>query len=424
MPQIPHDRSLESSLALLREGSTFISTRCERYRSDIFQTRLLLQTTFCMSGEQAARLFYDNDRFTRVNAAPKMLQKTLFGEGGVQGLDGEAHRVRKRMFMSLMTERQIAALAEDAERLWQAGIIRWQAKRQIVLLDEVRMIHCRAVCHWAGVPLDEASAGQRCADLTALIDGAGGVGRRHWQARRARSRAETWIIELIEQVRANHISVDEDSALFAISWHRDEHGNLLTPRIAAVEVLNVLRPCVAVARFVIFAALALHERPEWRQRLQTDEALLEPFIQEVRRYYAFFPFVAARVRRTFDWRGYHFPKGTRVLLDLYGTNRDSRSWQNPHEFQPERFQQNTANAFNFIPQGGGDHDTNHRCPGEWFTLALMKVAVGILTRAMRYEVPQQNLRVDWTRMPIVPESRFVINEVKPATAGSSIYGNF
>lgn len=412
MPQIPRDRSPESSLALLREGNRFIATRCERYRSDIFQARLLFRTTFCMSGERAARLFYDNDRFTRTDAAPKLLQKTLFGEGGVQGLDGEAHRTRKRMFMSLMTERQIEALAEDAERLWQAGIIRWQAKRRIVLLDEVQMIHCRAVCHWAGVPLDEASAGQRCADLAAMIDGAGSVGRGHWQARRARSRAEAWIADLVEKTRTNLISVEEDSALFTISWHRDEYGNLLTPRIAAVEVLNVLRPCVAVARFVTFAALALHEQPEWRQRLQADEALLEPFVQEVRRYYAFFPFVAARVRKAFNWQSYHFPQGTRVLLDLYGTNRDPRTWQNPHMFQPERFQQGTANDFNFIPQGGGDHDTNHRCPGEWFTLALMKVAVRTLIGAMRYDVPQQDLRIDWTRMPIVPESRFVVSEVK------------
>ena len=32
--------------------------------------------------------------------------------------------------------------------------------------------------------------------------------------------------------------------------------------MAAVELLNVLRPTVAVDRFIVFAALALHRHPE------------------------------------------------------------------------------------------------------------------------------------------------------------------
>jgi fatty-acid peroxygenase len=42
MTQIPRDNSLDSTLSLLSEGYTFISTRCERYQSDIFATRLML----------------------------------------------------------------------------------------------------------------------------------------------------------------------------------------------------------------------------------------------------------------------------------------------------------------------------------------------------------------------------------------------
>lgn len=92
MSEIPRDPAIESSVALLGEGYDFIPSRCRRLQSDLFQVRLLLQNTICMSGEEAARLFYDESRFQRAHAAPRMLQKTLFGQGGVQGLDGAAHR--------------------------------------------------------------------------------------------------------------------------------------------------------------------------------------------------------------------------------------------------------------------------------------------------------------------------------------------
>lgn len=413
MLRIPRDKSAESSLALLREGYTFISSRCDRYQSDIFQARLLLQNTLCMRGEAAARLFYDGERFQREGAIPMMLQKTLLGQGSVMALDGEAHRVRKGLFMSLMGAENIAELARLTTEGWQAAIGEWQKRDSVVLFHAVQEIHCRAVCQWAGVPLKPAECAERCADLVALVDGAGGVGKRHWQARQARSRLEDWIGELVREVRTNTRMTNEDRALFRVSWHRDLDGQLLETRTAAVEVLNLLRPTVAIARFVAFTALALHENPQWRERLASDDALIEPFIQEVRRFYGFFPFTVARVRQDFDWQGYRFIRGTRVLLDLYGTNHDPRSWQMPELFRPERFQEDGANAYNFIPQGGDDYATQHRCPGEWFTLELMRVAVRQLTRVMTYEVPAQNLDIDWTRIPLIPESRFVIRQVRP-----------
>src|SRR3546814_12288022 len=94
----------------------------------------------------------------------------------------------------------------------------------------------------------------------------------------------------------------------------------------------------------------------------------------VRRFYPFFPAVAALVRREFEWRGYHFPSGRRVILDLYGTNHDARTWNASEAFRPERFREWDESPFNFIPQGGGDHNVNHRCPAEWITIRLMKQA--------------------------------------------------
>lgn len=413
MPQIPRDKSLDSTLALLSDGYNFISKRCQRYNSDIFITRLLLQENICMQGEEAAKIFYDTNRFLRKGAMPKRAQKTLLGEGGVQGLDGDQHRQRKQMLMSLMTPQRINQLANITAEKWHGYIKKWENMDKVVLFPQVREILSRAVCNWAGVPLTESEVEQRTSDFGAMIDSPATIGLQHWQGRLARDRAELWLGDIIENVRKNKIEVDKEAALYVIAFHRNLQGELLDRRIAAVDLLNVLRPTVAIARYVIFAALALHEHPECQQQIQADEDnYIELFVQEVRRFYPFFPFVAARVKQEFDWKGYRFPQGMRVILDLYGTNHDARLWKQPEEFQPERFRDWDGSSFNFIPQGGGDYYQNHRCAGEWITIAIMKEALKLLITNMRYDMPEQDLQINLSTMPAIPKSQFLISNVR------------
>lgn len=412
MPRIPRDKNFDGTLALILDPYGFIMKRRGRYGSDLFETRIMLRKTICMTGPEAAEVFYDQGRFMRGGAMPGRIRKTLLGRGGVQGLDDEAHRHRKRMLMSLMTPERIGRLSETTAGLWHTYARKWESVDEIVLYDEARELLTRAVCAWAGVPLAEAEVGRRTRELTALFDYAGSVGPKHWWSRLARGRAERWVGGVVERVRSGELSPPEGSAAHVIAWHRDPDGERLSARVAAVELLNVLRPTVAVAVYVAFVAHALHEHPECRRRLAAgEEGYAGLFVQEIRRFYPFFPAAAARVRNDFEWQGYRFPKGRRVLLDLHGTNHDARTWDAPEEFRPERFRRWDGRPFDFVSQGGGDHFAGHRCAGEWVTIELMKVAADFLARRIRCEVPEQDLRLDSWRLPALPRSRFVIRNV-------------
>lgn len=413
MPEIPHDIWPESTLALLLDPYRFISKHCRHYRSDLFQTRLMLRKTICMTGPEAAELFYDESRFIRNGAAPPWLLKTLFGQGGVQALDGEAHRHRKQMFMSLMSPERIEQLGAITAEGWRNYARKWAKMDRIVLYDEVNRLLSQSVCTWVGVPLPEPEVGKRTAELMAMFDKAAGFGRGHWLARLFRKRAERWIENLIEDIRAGRIKPPEESAAWVMAMHRDLNGQLLDRHTAAVELINVLRPTVAVSVFIVFAALSLYQYPVCRERLAAgEEGFADLFVQEVRRFYPFFPAVMAVVKQDFDWKGYRFPQGSKAALDLFGTNHDERSWEFPYEFQPDRFRHWEENAFNFIPQGGGEHYHGHRCPGEWIALELIKVASNFLARDLAYDVPEQDLGIDYRRLPALPRSRFVISNVR------------
>ena len=90
-------------------------------------------------------------------------------------------------------------------------------------------------------------------------------------------------------------------------------------------------------------------------------------------------------------------KSRRVLLDLYGTNHDSRYWDDPERFDPERFLGEEPQRFALVPQGGGDPAVHHRCPGEPIATRLMIVALDQLVRHMTHTAPAPSAPVDSRR---------------------------
>ncbi|HZG73592.1 MAG TPA: cytochrome P450, partial [Chondromyces sp.] len=212
--QVPQDKNLDNSLALYQEGYLFIGNRVDRYHSDLFEARLLGQKVICISGEEAARLFYDRERFQRNGAAPKRIQKTLFGENAIQTMDGEEHIHRKLLFMSLMTPEHQKRLARLTQEQWETSISRWETVDEVILFEEAKEILCRISCHWAGVPLQEAEVKERADDFHSMVDAFGAIGPRHWKGRRARAKTEAWIREVIEDVRAGKLNAEKGSALY------------------------------------------------------------------------------------------------------------------------------------------------------------------------------------------------------------------
>lgn len=411
--QVPHEKGIDHTIDMSQEGYLFIKNRVDKYKSDIFETHLLGEKAICIIGEEAARTFYDSELFQRKGAAPKRVQKTLFGMGGVQSMDGASHLHRKHLFMSLTNSHHQNQLSKLLMDKWKSSVSKWKDEEEIVLFDEAKYILCWTACNWAGVPLLESEVKERAEDFSAMVDGLGGIGPRYWKGKIARSRAEEWIGGVIEDVRSGKLNVEESSPLYAMAFHRELDGSQMDTQIAAVELINIIRPIVAISTFITFSALALHDHPECKEKLLSgNDKYFEMFVQEVRRYYPFGPYLGARVKKDFTWNKYEFKKGMLVILDIYGTNHDSRIWDNPFEFRPERFKERKHNLFDFIPQGGGDSAKGHRCPGEGITIEIMKASIDFLINKIEFEVPDQDLSYSLERIPTLPESGFVISNIK------------
>ncbi|MEE1929908.1 cytochrome P450 [Streptomyces sp. TRM 70351] len=405
---------LDSTLALGTEGYAWLPDRWRNTEAPVVRTRLMGRHTVALRGEDAVRFFYDERHVERRTALPEPVVSTLFGKGAVHTLDGTAHRVRKELFTALLTPPDgVAALVARTTAAWEQAAKRWSEQPRTVLFDETSRVLARGVTEWAGVPVPEEELPRLAADLIAMVDGFGTLGPRHWRARRARARWESRFAELVEDVRSGAASAPPGSALAAVAAHRDADGVRPDARVAAVELLNVLRPTVAVSWFTAFAGHALHRYPGHRERLRTDDSgYAEAFAHEVRRFYPFAPFVAGRAVRDLTWRGEPVPAGAMVLLDLYGQDHDPGLWGDPYAFRPERFLRRAPGADELVPQGGGDPRTGHRCPGEDVTVALLAALATRLAR-LEYTVPEQDLTIPLRRIPTRPRSGVVLTGVRP-----------
>ncbi|WP_303983598.1 cytochrome P450 [Niallia circulans] len=410
---VPSEKGLDKTISLLKEGYLFINNRMDKFNSDIFTVRLLGQNVICIKGEEAVKIFYDSEKFQRNGAAPNRVQQSLFGKNAVQTMDDEKHLHRKLLFMSLLTPEHQQKLANLTTVYLEEAIKQWEQRDQIVLFDEIKNILCKVACQWAGVPLAEAEISERADDFIAMVYAFGTLGPEHWKGRMARNRAERWIRQVIEEVREGKLETEQGTALHEMAFYKKIDGTRLDPEMAAIELINVLRPIVAIATFITFSALAFHEYKEERVKLRTaDDRHLDMFVHEVRRYYPFGPFLGARVRTNFMWKNQEFKEGTLVLLDIYGTNHDARLWENPNQFNPSRFENWQGGLYDFIPHGGGDPAKGHRCPGEGVTVELMKVVLRTLATKMDYNVPNQDLHYDLSEMPTLPKSGFIMSNIK------------
>jgi fatty-acid peroxygenase len=399
---------LDNTLRLLTEGYGWLPDKRRETGRRVVPARLMGLPAVALEGPEAARFFYDEDHVRRGGAIPEPVLGTLFGKGAVHTLDGSAHRARKALFVALLMGDGVDALVECATAAWDDAGKAWSRRRSIVLFDEAARVLTGAVCRWAGIPVPDGEVPAVARDLVAMVDGFATAGPRHWRARRARGRRERWLAQLVEDVRAGRATVPPGSAVDVVARHRDADGTLLEPRVAAVELLNVIRPTVAIAWFAAYAAHALIRWPANREQLAAgDPAFAEAFAHEVRRFYPFAPFVGGKAPRAVEWAGQRIPEGAMVLLDLYGQNHDPDLWDDPYAFRPERFLGRDIGAFELVPQGGGDPRSGHRCPGEQITVALLSTLAVRLAR-LEFDVPEQDLTISLRRIPARPASGVVL----------------
>lgn len=89
----------------------------------------------------------------------------------------------------------------------------------------------------------------------------------------------------------------------------------------------------------------------------------------------------------YNINGYDIEPKTHVYINAWGIARDPNTWQNPEEFLPERFINNSIDFkgqdFEFIPFGSG----RRSCPGMNFGMATVDLTLANLLYYFDWKLP-------------------------------------
>ncbi|MFQ9629859.1 MAG: cytochrome P450 [Enterococcus avium] len=399
----------------LDEGYLLLSELRKEANASVVKARLLNKEVIAIYGKEAAKKFYDPRNFKREGAMPKIVLKTLFGENGVQTLDGQAHEHRKTIFMDLMTPKRMEEYHRILDKNLTQKLDRQQG--QFELFDLAKDVLFRSICEWAGIDLSQLTkkeVDQLAEYQISMISSAVTNPATHIKGIDNRKKSEKWAQSLIENARINPVAGKEDVALYAFAKATDDHGELLPIDVAAVELLNVIRPTVALTVWIALMGHALFSRPDIYQRLHAEfDQLQDSFIQEMRRYYPFFPMLPAFAIQDVEVDGYLIPKDSWVVLDLYGTNHDDRMIETPEVFRISRYLGKEKHIsydeeYEMIAQGGGKFKTMHRCAGEWITLHTLRVFSDQLVNKYQFSIPEQDWSIPMNQFPTYPKSKALL----------------
>ncbi|KAK4269066.1 hypothetical protein QN277_022271 [Acacia crassicarpa] len=92
--------------------------------------------------------------------------------------------------------------------------------------------------------------------------------------------------------------------------------------------------------------------------------------------------------------GYDIPKGAQVIVNVWAIGRDPAIWENPNEFNPERFIGKdidvTGNNFELLPFGAG----RRICPAYPLALKVVQVCLANLVHGFSWSLPDHMKKED------------------------------
>jgi cytochrome P450 len=190
--------------------------------------------------------------------------------------------------------------------------------------------------------------------------------------RRAVEAVDRLLMEEIAQRRADPALAERDDVLSLLLQARYEDGRPMEDRELRDELVTLLvagHETTATALAWTFERLVHHPDVLARAREEDDDGeYLDAVIKETLRLRPILPIVVRKLAQPFEVAGHRLPAGITVVPCIYLMHRRADVYPDPLAFRPERFLEQPAGTYTWIPFGGGVR----RCLGASFALFEMK----------------------------------------------------
>ncbi len=392
LPPGPRAPALVNLLRFGRRPLQLLHRWHERY-GDLITVRMSGFGTgvYVVDPDAIRELFTGDQKDLRAGEANSFMEPVL-GPSSVLVLDGPEHLRQRKLLLAPFQGSRVAAFRDVIREVAEREVSSWRPGSTLVLRERMRALTFEVICRAVfGVTEPERVERMR-ARLGALIDSSPlfmvfGLARAELGplspgarfAKRLRA-ADEVIYEEIARRRGEADLEERSDVLSLLLRARDDDGCAMSDtelRDELVTMLGAGHETTATGLAFAFELLLRNPRVLGRLREELereDDAYLDAVVKETLRLR---PVIDATERTLTVPRtvaGRELPAGVKVYPAIVLVQTREDLYPNPHQFRPERFIEDGAEAYSWLPFGGGIR----RCIGAALAQAEMAEVLRIV----------------------------------------------
>lgn len=390
LPPGPRTPAFLQGLHYVRDPLGFLSRYRERY-GDVFTVHFPFfgQIVYVASPELVKEVFTGSPAVFHAGEANSIVLEPALGPSSVLTLDDEAHMRQRKLLLPPFHGERVRRYGELIEEVTRREMETWPVGKPFALRPHTQRITLAVILR-AVFGINDAARIDRATELidrfsdrvTTIIRfpylrrdfGPGSPWRRFL---RARADLDDFLFEEIALRRAEGSEEERDDVLSLLLRARHDDGSPMSDSELRDELITV----VGAGHETTATALAwgverLLRNPRALGRLRESIAAgrgdyLEATVRETLRVRPVIIDVARKLTAPATIGGYELPAGSFVAPAIASLHQSEDLYPRPQEFRPERFLENKAENYAWIPFGGGIR----RCVGAAFAEFEMRIVL-------------------------------------------------
>jgi cytochrome P450 len=368
---------------------------------DVFTVRMTgFGTGVYVADPDAIRQLFTGDQSDLRAGEANSFMEPVLGEHSVLILDGPEHLRQRKLLLPPFQGSRVNAFREVIRTVAQREIASWRPGMKLVLRERMRWLTFEVICRAVfGVTEPQRVERLRSA-LVAVIDSSpifmiapaaradlGPLSPGRLFVRRLRA-ADHVLEEEIEHRRDEPDLEERSDVLSLLLRARDEEGRLMTVAELRDELFTMLAAGhETTATELAFAFELLIRNPAVLERLRDelaaagDDEYLEAVVRETLRLRPVIDAAERTLTAPREVAGWELPAGVKVYPGIVLVHLREDLYPRAEEFRPERFLEDGAESYSWLPFGGGIR----RCIGAALAQAEM-------AEVLRLAVPAVDLR--------------------------------
>lgn len=387
-PRMP--RALQT-LAWMTRPMPWMERLRGRY-GDVFTVRIAQEGTwvFLAHPDAVRQVFTGDPAVLHAGEANRILRPWL-GDNSVLLLDGPAHLQQRRLLLPPFHGERMQRYGELMTEVAEREVATWPMGQPMRLWPRMQAVTLEIIVR-AIFGVSEGERMQRLRDrlresseLTTdwrVMAGMATLGPDRYGSRPSfRRRVEPVDEVVFEEIRARRGASDlaeRDDILSMLLQARHEDGSPMSDQELRDELMTLLvAGHETTATSLAWAVERLLRHPGGMDRLRDgDEEYLDAVVKETMRLRPVLPVVVRRLQAPMEIGGWDLPAGVTVAPCIHLVHRREDVYPEPSRFRPERFLEQPAGTYTWLPFGGGIR----RCLGASFALFEMKAVLRVIAR--------------------------------------------